>query len=203
MVAESPSAPRISRYRLCQLSCTVIDGTLPKLENGLSDVQIREITGTDHVPLAFPLRYEVWKDEADLTATVRTQKLITDEHDEHARHWAAFDDGEMVASARMCIHRMQDETPDAATFKEIVLPSPIATINRLVVKKGWRHAGLARQFDLLRVEAAREGSAACVVGTAFDWRIASLHSCGFKLTQYQWTMPYMESLMGRGMILIF
>jgi hypothetical protein len=178
-------------------------GTIPTLEIDLGDVRIREITGTEFFPLAFPLRYEVWKDEAELTATVRTQKVITDEHDEHARHWAAFDACETVASARMCIHRVQDETPDAATFKEIVLPAPIATINRLVVKKEWRHAGLARQFDVRRVEAAREASAACAVGTAFDWRVASLQACGFELTEYRWTMPYMEFLLGRGMILIF
>lgn len=168
----------------------------------MPDVRVREITGTDFVPLTFPLRYEVWKDEAELTASVRAQELITDEHDEHARHWAAFDGGEMVASARMCIHKLQDETPDAATFKEVVLPSPIATINRLVVKNQWRKSGIAGQFDVRRIEAAREGSAACVVGTFFDWRIAPMQSRGFKLTEYRWTMPYMESLTGRGMILI-
>lgn len=168
----------------------------------MADVQMREITGTKYVPLTFRLRYEVWRHEAELTATVRAQELITDEHDEHARHWAAFDDGNMVAAARMCIHELQEETPDAEAFKTMKLRVPIATINRLVVKRQWRESGIARQFDTQRIEAAREGRAACVVGTAFDWRVASLQRYGFTPTEYRWTMPYLESLTARAMVLI-
>jgi len=168
----------------------------------VADVQVREITGTEHVPLTFRLRYEVWKDEAELTASVRAQEQITDGHDEHARHWAAFDNGDMVAAARMCIHTLQEQTPDAEAFKAMKLRVPIATINRLVVKKRWRKSGIAGQFDIQRIEAAREGRAACVVGTAFDWRVASLEKYGFVRTEYRWTMPYLKSLTARAMVLI-
>ena len=168
----------------------------------MTNVQVREITGTQYVPLTFHLRFQVWSDEAELTASVRAQALITDEHDEHARHWAAFVDCKMVAAARMCIHELQEETPDAEAFKAMKLRVPIATINRLVVKRQWRKCGIARQFDTQRIEAAREGRAACVVGTAFDWRVASLQRYGFTPTEYRWTMPYLESLTARAMVLI-
>ena len=181
----------------------LIGGTLPGLEGGMGDVQICEITGTDLVPLTFCLRYAVWNDETELTADVRAQKLITDEHDAHARHWAAFDGTEMVAAARMCIHRMQDESPDAPMFHERQLPSPIATINRLVVHKTCRGLGIARQLDLCRIQTARESGAACVVISAFDWRIKSVQALGFQLTECRWDgSPFAESLTTSGMILV-
>ena len=168
----------------------------------MTEVQVREITGTKYVPLTFPLRYEVWRHEAELTASVRAQELITDEHDEHARHWAAFDDGKMVAAARMCIHEMQEESPDAPMFNDTQLLFPVATINRLVVDKRWRRLGLARQLDLRRIQAAREGGAACVVSSAFDWRIKSLQTLQFRLTDFRWGPPFAHGLTSSGMILI-
>jgi predicted GNAT family N-acyltransferase len=168
----------------------------------MGDVQIREITGTELVRLTFPLRYAVWQDEAELTSSVRAQELITDEHDEHARHWAAFDGREMLAAARMCIHGVQEESPDAPMFHDRNLPSPIATINRLVVRKTCRGLGIARQLDLCRIQAAREGGAACVVISAFDWRIKSVQALGFHLTECRWDgSPFAERLTTSGMIL--
>lgn len=102
----------------------------------------------------------------------------------------------------MCIHKLQEETPDAEAFKAMKLRVPIATINRLVVKKQWRKSRIARQFDTQKIEAARKGRAACVVGTAFDWRVPSLQRYAFTLTEYRWPMPYMESLTARAMVLI-
>jgi predicted GNAT family N-acyltransferase len=161
----------------------------------MTDNQVREITGTDLVTLTFRLRYEVYSEETTLSTQCRQQRMITDSHDEHARHWAAFEGDMLVASGRMCIHNVQEEIPDELNFQEIELPTPIATINRLVVRKNWRKLGLARQLDLCRVQAARENSAACVVVSAFDWRIGPLHECGFKLVDNRWTT--------RGMILKF
>ena len=167
----------------------------------MADVQIREITGIELVPLTFRLRFEVWSEEAELTNDVQAQGLITDAHDGHARHWAAFDGEEIVGAARMCIHAIQEETPDAPMFHGTRLPAPIATINRLVVSKRWRRLGIARQLDLCRIQAARENGAACVVISAFNWRINSLQALEFKLTEFRWGPPFAHGLTSSGMIL--
>ena len=105
-----------------------------------SGLTLREITRTAWVPQTFRLRYEVWNLEAALLPHIHQQGLIADEHDAHARHWASFDGDEMVCAARMCIHNVQEESPDAPAFVKLRLPTPIATINRLVVVpviRGW------------------------------------------------------------------
>ena len=168
----------------------------------MADIQIREITGTGIVPLTFRLRYAVWRDEAELTPNVRAQELITDEHDEHARHWAAFDDGEIVASARMCIHKAQDDTPDAFIFCREQIPAPVGTLNRLVVGRNWRNQGIAARFDACRIQAARNGNAKCLLVSVSGRRIAALQNCGFKLTECWGTSPFVPPFKLRGMILI-
>ena len=57
----------------------------------MTKIQVREITGTDLVPLTFRLRYEVYSEETTLNSQSRLQGMMTDSHDKHARHWAAFE----------------------------------------------------------------------------------------------------------------
>jgi predicted GNAT family N-acyltransferase len=156
----------------------------------MPDVQVREITGTKYVPLTFRLRYEVWSEVMHVKPEFRAQRLINDEHDEHAQHWAAFDGDNVVASARMCIHEKQHDTPDAFIFCQTHLPAPVATINRLVVHRKWRGRGISQQFDACRIQAARNGNARCLLASASGTRIASLQRSGFKLTEYSGTSPY-------------
>jgi GNAT superfamily N-acetyltransferase len=164
-------------------------------------IQIREITGSEVVPLTFRLRFEVWSDETQLTARVHAQRILSDQHDLHARHWAAFDGDEMVAAARMCIHSLREESPDAQVFHEMPLPVPVATNNYMVVKRAFQRRGIARQLDIFRIHAAREGNAACVVLTTLDRRIRQLEQLGFKLTKFRYTPSFAESIVASGMIL--
>lgn len=101
----------------------------------MAEIQIREITGSSLVMLTFRLRFEVWNEEAEPADDAQALGFITDMHDEHARHWAAFDGGEMVAAGRMCIHKSLEDTLDAYLFSRMPLPVPIATLNRLVVRR--------------------------------------------------------------------
>ena|ERR1700733_3395643 len=167
----------------------------------MANVQVREITGTEHVARTFRLRYEVWKDEAELTASVRAQEQITDEHDEHARHWAAFDGDNIVAAACICCHNNQQEIPDSRVFRQMQLPTPVASFNRLVVKKQWRRQGIGNQLDILRIQAGREWNAVCVVVTSPSERIPSLQIRGFKLTELQFTPWFAETLLASGLVL--
>jgi GNAT superfamily N-acetyltransferase len=168
----------------------------------LDYIQIREITGSEVVSLTFHLRFEVWNNATALKAPIRAQGIISDEHDEHARHWAAFHGDEMVAAARMCIHKLKEESPDAQVFHEMPLPVPVAANNYLVVKRAFQRRGIARQLDIFRIHAAREGNAACVVLTTQDGRIAQLEQLGFKLTKFRCTPLFTESIVARGMVLI-
>jgi hypothetical protein len=121
----------------------------------LSQYAVTEITGTDFVEQTFRLRYEIWLRETKLRAETYTQGTVKDEHDAHARHWAAFDGERIMAAARMCIHDRQEDTPDAPAFLEIQLSTPIATINRLVVHDSARNRGIASTLDLCRIDASR------------------------------------------------
>lgn len=172
-----------------------------KTVKNMAYIQIREITASEVVPLTFRLRFEVWSDETQLTARVRAQRILSDQHDLHARHWAAFDGDEMVAAARMCIHSLREESPDAQIFHEMPIPVPVATNNYLVVKRAFQRRGIARQLDIFRIHAAREGNAACVVLTTLDRRIGQLEQLGFKLTKFRCTPSFAESIVASGMVL--
>jgi GNAT superfamily N-acetyltransferase len=163
---------------------------------------VREITNTSWVPRTFGLRFEVWNAETSLLPQVREQEAITDEHDAHARHWAAFRGDEMIASARMCVHRNQEDTPDAPAFSEVCLPVPVATVNRLVVHPSARNRGLGSNLHQYRIEAAIKDGARCVVGTFPGGRIASLERLGFRLTGQQWTPNHAEALIVHAMVLM-
>jgi GNAT superfamily N-acetyltransferase len=162
---------------------------------------LREITGTSTVEDTFRFRYEVWSGQIELALEVQSTGIISDLHDVHARHWAVFVGENMVASARMCIHEFQDETPDEKAFREIKLPSPIATINRLVVHKTARGFGLSRHLDACRINAARQQGANCMVGTASKERIDGLQRMGFRLTPFTFNHFYSPSCTFYGMIL--
>ncbi len=167
------------------------------------EFRVEEITGTDLVALTYELRYRVWSGETPLLPHIQKQGLIVDEHEIHARHWAAFEGDQIVAAARMCIHEVQEESPDAPAFSKIRLPTPVATLNRLVVLRSVRKLGLANQLDHCRILAAKSDGAKCVVGTFAPARIAAVEKLGFHLTGEQWTQSYCESPAMHGMVLLF
>jgi len=144
--------------------------------------ELREITGTSFVEDTFHLRYEVWDRETELVEAVRQLKVISDFHDVHARHWAVFRGQQMVASARLCTHRLQSQVPFAEEIESLVLPGPIATMCRLVVHESARKLGLARHLDECRIRTAQDGTAKCVLVSAAPSRIAGLQSLGFRFT---------------------
>ena len=108
-------------------------------------IHVREITGTDFVALTFRLRYEVWRSEVTLRPEFQATETISDEHDLHARHWAAFNGTTVIGSGRMCLHPSLLESPDANVFGDMLVPSPVATINRLIVHVNWRRRGISKR----------------------------------------------------------
>jgi GNAT superfamily N-acetyltransferase len=164
---------------------------------------LQEITNSDWVAKTFGLRFEVWNQETKLRPHILQQRLISDPHDEHARHWAVFCGNELVAAARMCVHHDQADTPDAPAFCQFRLPQPVATLNRLVVHLSARNIGLGSRLCQCRVEAAKVDGARCVVGTFTDARVASLERLGLRLTGQRWIPNHAESLVANAMVLEF
>lgn len=173
-----------------------------QLDAFLDTFRVEEITGTEAVTSAYELRYRVWSMETRLIDTFHRAGAICDEHDTHARHWAAFDGYKLVAAARMCIHDTQEESPDAPAFSMIRVPTPVATINRLVVLSSVCNRGLAKKLDEHRIAAATADGAKCILGTAAPRRIAALEKLGFHLTGDSWIPPYCESQAMKGMVLV-
>jgi hypothetical protein len=184
---------------LCHGAVFMIDRRPTELRSPV----LQEITNTHWIPRTFGLRFDVWSEETILLPHVQDQRSISDFHDEHSRHWAVFCGDEMVAAARMCIHHGQVDTPDAPAFSDVCLPTPVATLNRLVVHSSYRNISLASKLCQCRVEAAKQDGAKCAVGTFPESRVASLEKLGFRLTGQRWFPNYSESLVVHSMVLRF
>jgi GNAT superfamily N-acetyltransferase len=130
--------------------------------------------------IAQRLRFQVWEHEGAILSRIEEQK-IADKHDDHGIHWGVFHGDEMVGAARLCLHGRVDDAPDAALFCSLSLPTPVASMNRLVVLKKHRGQGLGRRLDELRVREARDqGAKTCIVAPVDDEnRVRSLEDQGF------------------------
>lgn len=107
-----------------------------------------------------------------------------DEFELRARHWCLFHDGELVAAARMSVHRRLDEVPDACIYQGVFSTppeAPLASFNRLVVRPEYRGRGLSRRLDEVRLKAAQTlGCRSVVLEThSGPIRLAQLQELGF------------------------
>jgi predicted GNAT family N-acyltransferase len=148
------------------------------------------------VPLSYALRYRVWSSEVQLAENFQKEGLIRDEHDSHARHWGVLSDkGNLVASARMCVHHDLQSISEADFYSQLEVPSPVASINRLVVDQCVRGRKLGSSLDSHRIEAARMMGAACiVVAPTDDYRVRALGIAGFSLTSCKCKSIYVDNL---------
>lgn len=109
-----------------------------------------------------------------------------------------------MASARMCVHDVQADCPDADIFCGQQLPVPIGTINRLVVQRKWRKLGVASELDGCRIQAARDDRAKCLVVSTSGRRLDALQTFGFRLTDCYGPCSFAPSLtLRRGLVLMF
>ena len=129
------------------------------------------------------LRVEAWKSEAPSAAEMGTW---VDAFDETARHWAVFDHGVLLASARLTTHGSLAEVPDAEAYLGMFREppaAPVASLNRLVVHPSARGQGLSKRLDLVRLEAAENlGCQSVILSTASGtYRVRQLIGWGFEL----------------------
>jgi GNAT superfamily N-acetyltransferase len=111
------------------------------------------------------------------------RESIADYHDDHAIHWGVFDGDQLVGAARLCLHDELAEAPDGEMFLNADIPSPVASMNRLVVLKSSRGQGIGGMLDQVRIQKAREWGARSIVITPVnvDSRKQSLRKLGFQV----------------------
>ena len=126
---------------------------------------LQEITGDAALLAAvYRLRMLAWRTQVALPEAMTEW---TDGFDAVARHWAFLHQGQPVAAGRVSVHGALADIPDAETYEGVFTtppPAPIASLNRLIVHPDWRGLGLPRVLDAVRVQAAEQMGAQCVVG---------------------------------------
>jgi predicted GNAT family N-acyltransferase len=143
-------------------------------------VQVEQTLDPIVLQEVYRLRARVWGEFGTYAGTE-----WSDEHDEHALHWVVRLDGEIVASARLCVHDTLTQLPDSCVYSTVTscVPSPIASLNRLVIEKRARGAGLSKELDQKRLAAAAQAACRSVIGYVSDVsgkaRLRSLLRLGF------------------------
>jgi hypothetical protein len=151
----------------------------------MSELQLREVRASDWAMIEQigQLRVRAWQTEL---AGACTMSSCLDEFDRIARHWVFFSDGEPVAAARLSIHATIDELPEQEGYAGVFQnppPSPIASLNRLVVDPTVRGVGLSERLDAIRLDAAEEAGCRCAVGAtdSGERRIRQMVRMGFEV----------------------
>jgi GNAT superfamily N-acetyltransferase len=84
---------------------------------------------------------------------------LEDEFDDHAWHWTIRMEDQLIAAARLTVHRDLVDVPDPHLFHQLSLlpvPVPIGYISRLVVHPKVRGQGLPGLLDKLRLNACSD-----------------------------------------------
>ena len=130
------------------------------------------------------LRATAWN--AQVQMQVFKEGRWSDSHDSHAYHWAVLSHtNEVVASARLCLHRHCEEFPDFEDLERLIplLPLLLPTIgmmNRLVVHPDFQRRGLARKLDELRIEKAIQANCRSMMVAVPEYRRKAIKSLGFR-----------------------
>jgi len=171
----------------------------------MSNLHPQEVTGDS------PLMERVYK-ELRLTAWREQPRMVEalsywrDEIDSTARHWVIVDAGIAIASARLSFHNSLEDLPDAEIFVGFcpTLPTPIASINRLVVHPDYRRRGYGTRLDNIRLKAAEEWGCQCAIASSTEpKRIKQLADRGFKVVGTGREHPHpMYAKRGRQKILV-
>jgi GNAT superfamily N-acetyltransferase len=121
----------------------------------------------------YRLRVDAWM-TTGLGLGMFPNGMWIDEGEERHRHWVVFDDGRLVAAARLSIHERLCDVPCAHLFTDLHFPAapPFGSINRLVVHPDARSRGLSKKLDQIRIEAA--AAAGCRTIVAYWSRVTGL-----------------------------
>jgi GNAT superfamily N-acetyltransferase len=147
-----------------------------------SHPRIVEVSAPAVLEDIYRLRVSAWRTSLNVSSDV------TDWHDGFeckSRHWAIFNGRHPIAAARLTIVSDLTRVPDAVVYEDVfpIDPvGPIASISRLVVDPKFRGCGFAREFDRVRIAAAKaSGCGSVVAATNNCVRVRQLASAGFTM----------------------
>ncbi len=151
------------------------------------------------------LRFEVWRAETRVDESQFPNGVWLEPLDYQARHWLAFDGDDLIGSARLSMHATLEDNPDGYLWlrHERTLPLPSAHFCKLVVSSKARGMGLGREFNRVRIEAAREEGAKSILVTASDANARLLLSMGFTETGVIESFSNRPGFMFRALQLVF
>lgn len=148
------------------------------------EYELKEIVYPDYIHEIGRLRVEAWKETPGVNPELFSGEEWLDEKDPVSFHWGMFDNGKLIAASRLSIVDEIEKLPWLDSMMKFnpfeVLRTPVASLNRQVIKKEYRGKGLTRYIDEIRIEKARIEGAKCVIGEPVKIRINSLKKLGFE-----------------------
>lgn len=128
------------------------------------------------------LRRRAWAFDGEVPGFIAEQDILRDEHDVHGMHLGIMDEGKLIASARLCVHKSVSASPDPEALDgyEHLVDVPVGSLTRLVVDPGHRGRGLSAVLDGVRISMAKERGCKSMIGIAeLEFRMRSLERLGF------------------------
>lgn len=129
------------------------------------------------------LRLRGW---ASLVSVPLTPDDLVDPHDEAARHWVALADDRVVGAARLTVHDVLEDVPEADCLGGVFPvppPAPIGFLSRLVVAPEYRRRGVGRSLDEVRIREAEAARCRSLLVLVFEpsgeARVTQLTAQGF------------------------
>jgi GNAT superfamily N-acetyltransferase len=156
--------------------------TLSRSSQRVSSIFVCELTTASKIQAIQRLRYSVRQAEGAVIHHAE-REIIADHHDDHATHWGVFDGDQLVGGARLCFHAELSEAPDGEMFADKGLPTPIASMNRLVVLKTHRGRGIGSQLDEVRKAKEWEARAVIIAPANIAARRQALERRGFRFLE--------------------
>lgn len=148
--------------------------------NVLAAVETRDPAILERV---YRLRVEAWRER---NSHFPDMEVWTDSFDALGRHWVVMDNGQPVAAARLTVHSVLSEVPNAEIYQPVFpegLPGPIGVFTRLVVARSHAGLGLSGALDLCRITAARSEGCRYAIGETFAGlpRLDQMRALGFEV----------------------
>ena len=145
-------------------------------------LRIEEVDAEAILPQILALRSAALGRSISLTPDLSRWR---DPHDGRASHWCVFHDAELVASARMSVHRSLDELTEGSLFRSLGERArfPLAVMSHYAVYSRYTALQLDQALDAARIERARQLQFSALLTVAENpTRAAALEALGFEAT---------------------
>lgn len=145
---------------------------------------VSEICFADYKTELLLFRQRVWEETDPILAKQLFINGYYDKFDDHAFHWGVFEDGRLIAAARLSKHYTINDLPDQHLLNGIAalqIDFPIASMNRLVVDKKFQDNGISALLDRARLEKACEIGCHSICVATYGLRGKKLLADGFEV----------------------